>query len=705
MKIKGNGINKIKRLVALAAALMLCAAQFSVCAFSETSSVSDFTYEIISGSSEVRITGYEGTAEDVVIPDTINGRTVSEIGASAFSGNEIIETLEISSNIKRILSDAFSGCTALAEVSIPASVTSIGDSAFKDCTSLSSLTINSPSTVIGNYSFENCVSLTSVAVPSSKIGYAAFRNCSSLSNISLSESVQSVGRYAFSGTSWYDNAEPGLLTLAGVVYAYTGSDADVVIPDGVTCIADYAFAYSDAETVVIPDGVYYIGNQAFFACENLTYLSVPSSVISIGTKAFGYSDSGMYEDFLIYCYDNSTAQTWAVSNGIKTELIDNCSHEYTDWIVGVSPDCTNDGYEYRRCIKCNITETQITEALGHTWSEWELVSEYSCTEDEVSVRTCAVCGEQEYDITETTGHVWGEWIVSKTPDCTNEGERYHTCTVCGTKETESIAAVGHKWTVDDTTDSEGWKILQDADCTNSGAKIRVCSVCGYAATSIVAALGHMAGEWTVLKEATALEDGLRQSVCTVCGETFTEVIPASSEDLPDNVKMLSLNEGSSLSFNSERTCVLGIYPGTTVGQVISEFEYSDYILAVSLDSENQSVEIVNSDENAATGLFMFLIDYSSDTEEYTYIDTMCLVVKGDLDGSGTVTVSDARLALRASAGLETLGSVYGLAGDLDGSGTITTSEARTLLRVAAKLESLTDDNSEPVSEEDSSVSA
>ena len=53
------------------------------------------------------------------------------------------------------------------------------------------------------------------------------------------------------------------------------------------------------------------------------------------------------------------------------------------------------------------------------------------------------------------------------------------------------------------------------------------------------------------------------------------------------------------------------------------------------------------------------------------------VVKGDVDGDGKVTASDARLILRASVGLE---EVPLEAGDMDGDGKITAADARDVLR-------------------------
>lgn len=59
---------------------------------------------------------------------------------------------------------------------------------------------------------------------------------------------------------------------------------------------------------------------------------------------------------------------------------------------------------------------------------------------------------------------------------------------------------------------------------------------------------------------------------------------------------------------------------------------------------------------------------------------------GDLDGNGKITASDARLALRIAARLDTATDDQLKAGDLNGDGKIQSSEARSILRVAAKLD-------------------
>ena len=80
--------------------------------------------------------------------------------------------------------------------------------------------------------------------------------------------------------------EDGVLTL------YFGSKGDVVIPNvvipnGVTSVGEFAFAnHSELTSVTIPDSVTEIREGAFDSCERLTSVTIPESVTFIGKHAF-----------------------------------------------------------------------------------------------------------------------------------------------------------------------------------------------------------------------------------------------------------------------------------------------------------------------------------------------------------------------------------------------------------------------------------
>ena len=135
---------------------------------------SDYTYNALDDGT-IEITGYSGSAENIVIPAQIDGKSVTRIGNNAFEKSSAKEIV-IPDSVTEIGSQAFSGCGKLTGVSIPNSVTMIRDRAFFDCNSLASITIPDSVTDIELQAFCNCTSLKSVTIPASvtDIGDEAF---------------------------------------------------------------------------------------------------------------------------------------------------------------------------------------------------------------------------------------------------------------------------------------------------------------------------------------------------------------------------------------------------------------------------------------------------------------------------------------------------------------------------------------------------
>lgn len=81
------------------------------------------------------------------------------------------------------------------------------------------------------------------------------------------------------------------------------------------------------------------------------------------------------------------------------------------------------------------------------------------------------------------------------------------------------------------------------------------------------------------------------------------------------------------------------------------------------------------------------IDTSGDETPIVPEDTgLTDIMPGDVNGDGDVLANDARLALRASAKLETLDAAQTEAADVDGDGRVLANDARQILRFSAKLQ-------------------
>ena len=82
-------------------------------------------------------------------------------------------------------------------------------------------------------------------------------------------------------------ARKDFIIEGGVLTKYKGKGGDVVIPDGVTSIEDYAFdGYTGLTSITISNGVTSIGNCAFRGCTGLTSITIPDGVTSIGEYVF-----------------------------------------------------------------------------------------------------------------------------------------------------------------------------------------------------------------------------------------------------------------------------------------------------------------------------------------------------------------------------------------------------------------------------------
>jgi len=238
----------------------------------------DISYALNDGA--VTITGYTGTNSFLPIPNTISNLPVVAIGDYAFHNNEILARVMIPDSVLNIGELAFGYCSSFVSVTIGNSVTNIGDMAFDECVSLTNFTIPDSVISIGTCSFYGCESLTSVTIPNNvkSVWYNAFFGCTSLTNVILGSGITILGGTAFgccpSLTSiTVDAHHPLLSSLDGVMFNKNKTRL-YICPGG------------KAGSYAIPEGVVDVGVEAFYYCNSLTNVTIPSTVTRFFELAF-----------------------------------------------------------------------------------------------------------------------------------------------------------------------------------------------------------------------------------------------------------------------------------------------------------------------------------------------------------------------------------------------------------------------------------
>ena len=311
--------------------------------FCKITSSTDNTVAVVRSIDEQNFnsTDYVG---NVTIPLTVTygGEiyTVTNIDHHAFYYNKQLERVYLPPTITTIGERAFYGCENLVLLSLAEGLTNIGRYAVCLCHRLTSVTLPETLNTIAEYAFYYCDNLTQVIIPNAvtSLDKGVFDNCSSLESVILGSGLTCIGANAFSHCSsliginsmattppvivsntfmsqHYNNAT--LIVPKASLSAYqeatywsnftnfetTGTTFEYngiyyyINDDGQTASVTYKDTNynSYSGSVEIPDyvthnGLNYkvtaIGEHAFYNCQNLTWVSLPSWLTSIGDHAF-----------------------------------------------------------------------------------------------------------------------------------------------------------------------------------------------------------------------------------------------------------------------------------------------------------------------------------------------------------------------------------------------------------------------------------
>ena len=286
---------------------------------------------------------------------------------------------------------------------------------------------------IGEYAFEGCVSLTEVDFPEglTSLGRYCFSGCTALLEADLPDTVTTIGRNCFSGCTVLEHFHYPLAWTtvkgdglgSGRILNNCTALTSVTVPEGVTIIPEHAFDAANCLTeIILPNTLNAIGNSAFEGCVSLTEIVVPKGVTSIGSKAFSgcnamtmavfYSNvsnigSNAFDnhstELVIRCYSGSTAETYAINNGITTELLegnwlnwritsDGCLHIFgegpmTDYVSGAAPWTEQSDEIYSIHI-----DKGVTTIANYAFENLATVTCATIPETITSIGSCAFSG-------------------------------------------------------------------------------------------------------------------------------------------------------------------------------------------------------------------------------------------------------------------------------------------------------------------------
>ena len=288
----------MKRLLAILMWLMCWSATTSAHDFE----VDGIYYNILSDTEKTVEVAYEGKGYpytnhsyrgSLMIPESVSYNDtkylVIGIGDNTFVNNTSLTNIFIPNTVESIGNRAFEGCMNLKEIVIPNSVTNIGESTFRDCPNLSSITIPNSVTNIGQYAFYGCTNLTSMDIPSSVTsieGYT-FQNCSNLTSITIPDSVTTIENSTFYGcTNLVSISIPSSVTSMGE-NVFNGCPL-LPVEDGIQYADTWAVNVTNREegTYTLRPNTAGLAPYLFMDCKNMTSITIPDSVKSIGYRAF-----------------------------------------------------------------------------------------------------------------------------------------------------------------------------------------------------------------------------------------------------------------------------------------------------------------------------------------------------------------------------------------------------------------------------------
>ena len=431
-----------------------------ICAIQESNG---FAYTVT--GDEATITGYTGSAENIVIPSELGGKPVTAIADKAFEGYKNIVNIYIPKTIKAIGEDAFQNATSSlirficyegtenewANIAIQKGNSELNPREFDDVAwfrlyecNLSGDMVYQASddaaTLVRYFGSDSKVDIPAElgGKPVTEIGEWAFAYYSSLTEVTIPEGVTSIRAFAFRSCSSLTKAtiSEGVTSIGDSAFAYCSSLTEVTIPKSVTSIEFFAFYDCGALTTVHYGGTQEdwealkknIGEEntpllnANIICKEKPKICKGGKEVKISNGAHEMRIHGKSYGTFTFAWVNDKAG-WSIQNADGKYLaFDNGKLVLRDT-----------AYVWKYDAKFyTTTEEKISSGWGW-WgrpstkvTNWYLVGDGT----DLSISKLDTNADVKlYDAMESTEHSFGKWTPAE------DGKHTRTCTICGATET------------------------------------------------------------------------------------------------------------------------------------------------------------------------------------------------------------------------------------------------------------------------------
>lgn len=310
----------------------------------------DYKYSL-TDDDEVCIQEYIGSDTDVSIPDTIDGKSVTEIGEYAFFETDIV-SVNIPAGIDYIADNPFVECYSLKEITVDE------DNSYYSAADGVLYLTRSSNTMLLCYPQGKEDKTFTVPDDATEIGVSAMY-ATQLEEITMSAGITYIYRH---GLSYNENLMKldmsqctELEELTDMMLAYCTALSEVILPPNLTSIGAGTFAgCSSLCSIELPETLTSIGQNAF-AATGLKNVMIPENVMDIGYCAFGYDENlEPLDNFIILGTSGSAAETYCTDTDEEYDYENNFTFldsSYADLIGDFATFETKSYDEYMYCEK------------------------------------------------------------------------------------------------------------------------------------------------------------------------------------------------------------------------------------------------------------------------------------------------------------------------------------------------------------------